>query len=229
MYVQNAAGRLVVNVGEFASSGKNAGASTELRAGRLAVAGDATLDGTLEIALAPGSNVTLGDTLTILTCFLREGTFSNVTFATPYLDNLFDVVYTQSSVLLVTTATTGVDLPPIGGPSDGSDGAPGEDLAGGVGAIPERFGLRLTSSNPFDASAGIAFEYDIPRGGAHVAATVFDASGRRIADLVNGAHPAGSHAERWTSADLSVLPSGVYFLRIEAGVFHDTKRLVLLR
>ena len=35
--------------------------------------------------------------------------------------------------------------------------------------------------------------------------------------------------EFWSGADLNALPSGVYFLRMDAGAFGETRQLVLIR
>ncbi|MFN0151925.1 MAG: hypothetical protein ACKVU1_14595 [bacterium] len=228
-YTQDAGGRFEVTVagGSVASkAGAAASASGVQLWSRMTVAGDATLNGTLAVSLAPGASIATGDTLPILTCALREGFFASVSFDTPYLDNVFDVVYTPTSVLLVTTATTGVDLPPVGDPRDGADDG---DVADGAGALPAQFALRLASRNPFGASDGASFEYDVPRGGAPVSIAVFDASGRRLANIVEGARPAGTHRASWDGSALTALPSGVYFLRMDTGAFHGAEKLVLLR
>ncbi|MFN0152174.1 MAG: hypothetical protein ACKVU1_15840 [bacterium] len=183
--------------------------------------------GTLRIRALPGLVVSMTDTISIIAGAPLVGQFDNIEFDPPVLDNLFDIFYTPTQVFLIARAATGVDLPPAGDPSDG---APSDDgVTGGV--LPDAFGLRLASRNPFTADLGVAFEFDVPRGGAPVpvAIAVFDASGRRVADLVSGARAAGTHAERWTSADLRALPSGVYFLRMDAGGFGATKKLVMTR
>jgi hypothetical protein len=57
-----------------------------------------------------------------------------------------------------------------------------------------------------------------------VSLKVFDALGREVATLVNDTRPAGVYTIRW---DASSLPSGVYFYRLSAGDFVETKKLVL--
>jgi len=227
-YVQQPTGMLAITIAGSGSLAKQSGApgvSASQRWNRMTVAGDVTLGGTLRVELAPDASLTAGDTLTILDCTMREGFFSTVWFVNPFVDNSIDVAYTNTKVMLIVNETTGVDLPPTGNPSDGS----GEGDAVGGGAAPAQFALRLASRNPFNAADGAAFEYDIPRGGAPVSITVFDASGRSVANLVSGVRAAGSYAERWTSADLRALPSGVYFLRMDAGAFGETKKLVMMR
>ncbi|MFN0149211.1 MAG: beta strand repeat-containing protein [bacterium] len=193
---------------------------------QLIVPGTATIAGTLRVAQLPGLVVATGDSFPILSCGALVGTFGVVVFDDPYLDNAFDVVYTPTAVVLVARATTGVDLPPIGDASDDDDSDDGGVIAG---AIPASYGLRVSGRNPFSASDGAAFEYDVPRSSAPVAISVFDVSGRRIADLVSGAQFAGTHAASWRGGELNALPSGVYFLRMDAAGFGETKRLVLLR
>lgn len=184
----------------------------------------ALVGGTLRIGQLPGLVVAAGDSFPILTCTECSGDFGSIVFDDPYLENVFDVVFTPTAVVLVAKATTGVDLPPVGDPSDGS---PDDGVVGG--ATPMDFGLRVSGRNPFTPDLGAAFEYDVPRAGSPVAISVYDASGRRVADLVSGAQSAGTHSARWNGAELNGLPSGVYFLRMDAGAFGTTQRLVLIR
>ena len=58
----------------------------------------------------PGLVVAAGDSFPILTYSSRSGTFASIVFDDLYLDNMFDVVYTPTAVVLVAQATTGVDL-----------------------------------------------------------------------------------------------------------------------
>ena len=56
--------------------------------------------------------------------------------------------------------------------------------------------------------------------------SVFDLLGREIAVLVDGVKNAGSHTVTWDAAGL---PTGVYFYRLRAGEFSESKRLALIR
>ncbi|MCZ7557017.1 MAG: T9SS type A sorting domain-containing protein [Bacteroidia bacterium] len=71
------------------------------------------------------------------------------------------------------------------------------------------FSLSRNFPNPFNPSTTI--QYSIPES-AEVTLRVFDASGRIVAELVNGAKAAGSYA---VTFDASSLASGVYFYRLE--------------
>lgn len=88
---------------------------------------------------------------------------------------------------------------------------------------PDRLILFLNYPNPFNASTTI--EYDLPEAG-HVRIIVYDPLGREIETLVDVEKPAGRHQVVWDASDYS---SGVYFYRIEAGDFIETKKMILLK
>jgi flagellar hook assembly protein FlgD len=59
---------------------------------------------------------------------------------------------------------------------------------------------------------------------------VFDAAGRRVAVLDQGARGPGRHAVRWDGRDEAGrrAPAGVYFCLLAAGSALETQRFVLL-
>ncbi len=61
---------------------------------------------------------------------------------------------------------------------------------------------------------------------SHVQLLVYDVMGREVATLVEGALSAGRHDVTWQAGNL---PSGVYFYRLTAGDFSQTKRMTLLK
>ena len=77
--------------------------------------------------------------------------------------------------------------------------------------------------NPFNPSTTISF--DLPSQ-SFVSLRVFDAIGREVATLVSEVLPEGQHFRQWNATNM---PSGVYFYRLQAGSFIDTKKFVLLR
>ena len=77
--------------------------------------------------------------------------------------------------------------------------------------------------NPFQGSTVIS--YSLP-GSAHVTLKVFDITGRLLETLVNEIQEHGSYQVQWNSNDN---PSGIYFCRLQAGDFTDTKKMLLLR
>jgi hypothetical protein len=59
-----------------------------------------------------------------------------------------------------------------------------------------------------------------------VSLKVFDVLGREVATLVNEVRPPGVYTVRW---DASSLPSGVYYYRLQAGAFVESKKMVLMK
>jgi hypothetical protein len=90
-------------------------------------------------------------------------------------------------------------------------------------AIPEVFQLAQNHPNP--ASSGIEIRYGLPKD-CCVRLEVFDTAGRKVATLLHGSESAGYKTFHWDTRDMD---SGVYFYRLEAGQFTETKRLILLR
>jgi len=90
------------------------------------------------------------------------------------------------------------------------------------------FVLRLPRPNP--ARGKVMVEYSVPEDG-EVILRVYDVAGRRVKDLVSGRVKAGIHRLEWDRRDVrgNLLPSGVYFLRLEAGDRRKVRKLVILR
>ena len=94
---------------------------------------------------------------------------------------------------------------------------------------PTQFALQQNYPNPFNPLTTIA--YDVPAGGAEVTLTVYDVAGRRVATLVSEFRRAGHWSVPWNGTDFSGrrIASGVYFYRLQAGAFVETRKMVLLK
>jgi photosystem II stability/assembly factor-like uncharacterized protein len=96
--------------------------------------------------------------------------------------------------------------------------------------LPSDFSLSQNYPNPFNSSTTITYRLPFADsgGGGPASATleVFDILGRRVATLVNGVLPAGTHSVRWIANNV---PSGVYFYRLQLDQFVDTKKMILLK
>lgn len=88
---------------------------------------------------------------------------------------------------------------------------------------PFSFLLLQNYPNPFNPSTTI--NYDLPKS-VYVTLAVYDALGRRVALLVDENKDAGSYRVLF---DATKLPSGVYFYSLDAGTYHETKKLLLLK
>ncbi len=113
---------------------------------------------------------------------------------------------------------------------DGHDMTPGDpieryptDVAEGVDEVPARLALFYNFPNPFNATTTI--KYNLPNS-ADVIIEIFDILGRKVEMLVTGEQHAGYHQVIWDAADNS---SGMYFYRIQAGEYAETRKMVLLK
>jgi len=93
---------------------------------------------------------------------------------------------------------------------------------------PEATYLAQNYPNPFNPTTRIAFGLAAP---GNVSLRIYDAAGRLVRVLVEGARPAGTYAEMWDGRDSGgrAAASGIYFYRLTAGAFTETRKMALLR
>jgi hypothetical protein len=86
-------------------------------------------------------------------------------------------------------------------------------------------GLKLISNypNPFNVSTVI--KYIIPEA-SRVKLHIYDCRGRKVLTLLDSEQPSGEHS---VTLNASKFTSGVYFCRIIAGGFSDSRKLVLIK
>ncbi len=89
--------------------------------------------------------------------------------------------------------------------------------------IPNKFELSQNYPNPFNPSTRIKYQVAI---NSQVSLKVYDVLGDEVATLVNEEKPAGSYEVEF---DASHLSSGVYFYKLQAGSFVETRKIILLR
>ena len=90
-------------------------------------------------------------------------------------------------------------------------------------ALPDIFLLEQNYPNPFNPTTTI--KYSIPEM-SKVSLILFNLLGEEIITLVNDEKPAGNYSVNLNAANL---PSGVYFYRIHAGNFVETRKMILLK
>jgi hypothetical protein len=93
----------------------------------------------------------------------------------------------------------------------------------GFRETPERFTLYQNFPNPFNPRTRI--RYDVPRRSA-ITIAVFTILGQRVVTLMDGVQDAGTHEVEFDGAALA---SGVYFCRLVAEHFVETRKLMVLR
>ena len=94
--------------------------------------------------------------------------------------------------------------------------------------LPDQYELKQNFPNPFNP--GTTIKYSVPKL-SFVTLKIYDVLGNEVATFVNEEKPTGTYEIEFDSHSGFVrnLPSGVYFYRIRAGSFIDTKKMILLK
>jgi cyclophilin family peptidyl-prolyl cis-trans isomerase len=112
---------------------------------------------------------------------------------------------------------------------DGPSSAFGRFVTGSLTAIevtnnlPSNFNLAQNYPNPFNPSSII--EFAIPEL-SQVTLKIFDIKGEEVGELINQELNAGKYKYEFNASELS---SGLYFYKIVAGKYSDTKKMLLLK
>lgn len=102
----------------------------------------------------------------------------------------------------------------------------GETVSSSIGHepfVPTEYVLEQNYPNPFNPATTL--KYSLPDA-QNVNVTIYDITGRRVEILLNTYQQAGSYELKWNASSYS---SGVYFYRLQAGVFVETKKMVLMK
>jgi hypothetical protein len=83
--------------------------------------------------------------------------------------------------------------------------------------------LEQNYPNPFNPSTTISFS--IPNE-EFVSLKVFNSLGEKVAELVNERKPAGNYSVSFNAIKLA---SGIYFYKISAGNFLQTRKMILVK
>ncbi|TFH65651.1 MAG: T9SS type A sorting domain-containing protein [Candidatus Zixiibacteriota bacterium] len=95
-------------------------------------------------------------------------------------------------------------------------------------AVPAEFALEQNYPNPFNPATSIS--YVLPHS-ARIKIAVYNVLGEEVALLIDGQQAAGKHSVIWngTADNGDTVPSGIYFYRLSAGQFVDTRKMLLLK
>ena len=102
--------------------------------------------------------------------------------------------------------------------------------------LPSEYSLSQNYPNPFNPETTISYTIappNLPKGEAfvHVTLKVFDLLGREVATLVDEYKQPGTYHEKFNvkTRHGASLQSGVYFYRLQAGNYNETKKMTLLK
>lgn len=97
--------------------------------------------------------------------------------------------------------------------------------------LPKSFKLEQAYPNPFHANVNAStITLHVPRA-SEVRLHIYDLLGRQVRALLATNQPAGLHRVVWEGKDDAgrLLPSGVYVIKMLAGEFHATQKIMLMR
>ena len=160
----------------------------------------------------PSSPVSLYTAMSTASCgfpFHVDSTY--LVYALPYVDTLFTHLCTRTRPLsqaaedlaFLTTVSVEQDSKQL--------------------ALPTTLELLQNYRNPFNPSTTI--RYELPKA-ANVSLKIFNTLGQVVATLVNERMDAGYNQVQWNASNV---PSGIYFYRLQAGEFLETKKMIVLR
>ncbi|SVD11852.1 uncharacterized protein METZ01_LOCUS364706, partial [marine metagenome] len=89
--------------------------------------------------------------------------------------------------------------------------------------LPEAFRLDRAYPNPFNPATTLSFALPIE---SDVSITIYNLQGRQVTTLVDGNMTAGYHSVVWNADSYS---SGVYFVKMVAGEYVNTQKLMLVK
>jgi hypothetical protein len=188
-----------------------------------------TLDGTL---IPTGTEVAAYDENGHLCGRATVGTGGRITFTPVYRDD---------------KSTTTVEGPDLGGSINLSvNGIPVQQsyTFGGLGDrirlttltslsklsenLPRQFGLAQNYPNPFNPGTSIDFGLPVA---SRATVDVYNVVGEKVTTLLDRFLPAGRYSVNWDGANADGKPasSGMYFYRLKAGEFTDTKKMMLVK
>ena len=98
-------------------------------------------------------------------------------------------------------------------------------------SLPKNFVLQQNYPNPFNPSTVISYQLPVRN---NVTLKVYDALGNEVAALVNQEQSAGSYEVEFSSrggraSSIKNLSSGMYFYRLKAGNYVESKKMLLLK
>ena len=89
--------------------------------------------------------------------------------------------------------------------------------------LPESFSLSAAYPNPFNPVTTLSFALPIE---SDVTLSIYNLQGREVSTLISGNMDAGYHSAKWNANQYS---SGIYFVKMIAGKYVSTQKLMLVK
>lgn len=98
-----------------------------------------------------------------------------------------------------------------------------QTVTGSTIIIPTEFILHSAYPNPFNPITNISFGLPMD---TQVTLNIYNVEGRKVTTLTEGIRTAGNHTIEWNAESY---PSGVYFVKLDAGEFTQKQKLMLIK
>ncbi len=157
-----------------------------------------------QVSSYTGNNLTWTEQSFNITPYVNSSTQLKIRFRLTSDDNTLGSGWWIDDIKLTNYCLGTVGVPPITG-------------------IPKTFALEQNYPNPFNPVTVIKYQLPSPE---KVSVKVFDILGKEVASLINENKEPGYYE---VSFDASNFASGLYFYRIEAGSFVETKKMMLIK
>jgi hypothetical protein len=174
----------------------------------LSVTQQAQLNGTLNIVFTNNFTPQIGDVFPFLSYQSRSGEFSQVNFPANVIGY---IQYLSNGARIVIDSTTSVDEEDLDQPDSEKN------------KIPTTYELAQNYPNPFNPTTVISWQSPVS---SHQTLKVYDVLGNQVATLVDEFREAGMFEITFRASNLS---SGIYFYKLQAGDFVQTKKMILLK
>lgn len=167
--------------------------------------------------------IAVGDTVEWVWVNGMHTTTSDATTGPDVWDALIDINNTSFSIVITTQGEHPYHCTP-----HITQGMVGTITATNPNAVndnennPNKFQLSQNYPNPFNPSTKIRFS--IPEE-SQVSIKIFNALGQEVSTILNNVVKSGTHTVNFDATELT---SGVYFYKISAGSFTDTKKMLLI-
>ncbi len=98
-----------------------------------------------------------------------------------------------------------------------------DDFVSTGSGLPTHYALSQNYPNPFNATAAINYQLPVT---SHVRLEIYNLLGRTVATLVDETQEAGYRSVSWDASEVS---SGLYFYKLTAGDYTNTRRMMLVK